>query len=96
MIAILHYPPVLTSTPPSAFWCSSGKIRREDVCLWTFTWAGTPKGFEGEKNGVEYLLAAADYLSFKRCGSKLKRCYCRLRYFRGLRYNKSRVQKIVK
>lgn len=65
MIAILHYPPVLTSTPPSAF-CALLEKYGVKMCVYGHLHGrGHLKAFEGEKNGVEYLLAAADYLSFK-------------------------------
>jgi hypothetical protein len=65
LIAVLHYPPVLKTQHTSEFTELLEKYGAE-ICVYGHLHGrGHQKAFEGIKNGVEYCLAAGDYISFK-------------------------------
>lgn len=65
LIAVLHYPPILKSQHSSAFTDVLEKYGVK-ICIYGHLHGrGHQKAFEGIKNGVEYRLAAGDYISFK-------------------------------
>jgi len=65
IIVVLHYPPIMASTPPSAF-CALLEKYSVKMCVYGHLHGrGHVKAFEGEKNGVFYYLVSGDYISFK-------------------------------
>lgn len=65
LIAVLHYPPILKTQHTSEFTALLEKYGAE-ICVYGHLHGrGHQKAFEGIKNGVEYCLAAGDYISFK-------------------------------
>lgn len=65
LIALLHFPPIMRFQTESAF---SQLLEKHGVrtCVYGHLHGrGHQKAFEGMKNGVEYLLVAGDYISFK-------------------------------
>ncbi len=65
LIALLHFPPLMRSQKESDF---TRLLEKHGIgtCIYGHLHGrGHQKAFEGNRNGVEYLLASGDYISFK-------------------------------
>ena len=65
LIGMLHYPPFNENRTPSGF---TELLERYGVNLVVYGHLhgkSCKSAFEGEKNGVQYLLCSADYLEFR-------------------------------
>jgi len=65
IIAVLHYPPIMRQQTESGFSTILEKYHVITCIYGHLHGRGHLKAFEGELNGVNYHLAAGDYISFK-------------------------------